>query len=277
MHVSRKRSRSPVPTPRGPTHVRAHSPVRYSRDARSGDPQAPPYDERERDRAWEWNREREREWLYEREKERVRELERGRDRELEHEREQEQERERERERERGRQVSNDLNGVHPSRKGELPDRHRSVGLCADAVSSALIDDARHREIRTTPSSTMDNEMIKSLQDELTAAKMALARTKEELEAEKRFSANEKQVAATYAQKYLLLRERGQLTKDTLAKVQTDLKSEKRKNEELEQVISDLQREMAGPRMAPEVLEALVKIAGMTIRVKDALEREEATT
>jgi len=103
--------------------------------------------------------------------------------------------------------------------------------------------------------------------------MALARAEEELEAEKLFSANEKQVAATYAQKYLLLRERSQLTKDTLVKVQTDLKSEKRKNEELEQVISDLQREMTSPKMVPEVLEALVKIAGMSVRVKDALERE----
>lgn len=256
--------------PRG-TYVRAHSPVRHSRDASSGDLQALQYDERERERAWEWDRERERERLHEREKERVREFERGRDRELERERE----KERERERERGRQVSNDLNGVHPSRKGELPEKHRSMGPCADAVFSALIDDARHHEIRTTMSSTTDHDMIKSLQDELAAAKMALARTKEELEATKHFSANEKQIAATYAQKYLLLRERSQLTKDTLVKVQTDLKSEKRKNEELEQVISDLQREMAGPKMAPEVLDALVKIAGMTIRVKDALEREGA--
>ena len=117
-------------------------------------------------------------------------------------------------------------------------------------------------------------MIKSLQDELAAAKMALARAKEELEVEKRFSTDEKQLAA---QKYLLLRERSQLTKDTLVKVQTDLKSEKRKNEELEQVISDLRREMAGPKMAPEVLNALVKIAGMSIRVRDALDRGGATT
>jgi molecular chaperone GrpE (heat shock protein) len=92
-----------------------------------------------------------------------------------------------------------------------------VDPCTDAVSSALIDDVRHREIWTTTSSTMDSDKIKSLQDELAAAKMALARAKEELEAEKRFSANEKQVAATYAQKYLLLRERSQLTKDTLVK------------------------------------------------------------
>ena len=236
-----------------------------------------PYDERERERAWERDREREREWLHEREKERIWEFERRRDHELEHEREKEREHERERERERGLQVSNDLNAVHPSRKGELPDRHHSVGPCVDPVPSALIDDARHREIRITTSSTADNDAVKSLQDELTAAKMALARTKEELEAEKRLSASEKQAAATYAQKYLLLRERSQLTKDTLVKVQTDLKSEKRKNEELEQAISDLQREMAGPKMAPEVLDALVKIAGMTIRVKDALEREGAMT
>ena len=107
--------------------------------------------------------------------------------------------------------------------------------------------------------------------------MALTRAKEELEEERRFSANEKQVAATYAQKYLLLRERGGLTKDTLTKVQTDLKSERRKNEELEQAISDLQREMTSPMMAPEVLKALVKIAGMSIRVKDALDREGVIT
>lgn len=118
-------------------------------------------------------------------------------------------------------------------------------------------------------------MSKSLQEELATAKLALAQAKEELEAEKRFSANEKQVAATYAQKYLLLRERGQLTKDTLAKAQTDLKTEKRKNEELVQAISDLRREMTGPKMAPEVLDALIKIGGMTIRVKDAFDREGA--
>ena len=124
--------------------------------------------------------------------------------------------------------------------------------------------------------TMDSEKtIKNLQDELASAKMALAQAKEELDAEKRFSANEKQVAATYAQKYLLLRERSQLTKDTLVKVQNDFKFEKRKTEELEQVISDLQREMTSPKMVPEVLDALVKIAGMSIRVKDALDREEA--
>jgi hypothetical protein len=123
---------------------------------------------------------------------------------------------------------------------------------------------------------MDSERaIKSLQDDLASAKMALAQVKEALEAEKRFSANEKQVAATYAQKYLLLRERSQLTKDTLVKAQNDLKSEKRKNEELEQVISDLQREMTSPKMVPEVLDALVKIAGMSIRVKDALDRQGA--
>ena len=123
-------------------------------------------------------------------------------------------------------------------------------------------------------SSTDSDKIKNLRDELAAAKAALDRAKEELEMEKRFSANEKQVAATYAQKYLLLRERSQLTKDTLVKVQTDLKSEKRKNEELEQVINDLQREMSSPKMAPEVLDALVKIAGMSIRVKDALDRGE---
>ena len=121
----------------------------------------------------------------------------------------------------------------------------------------------------------NDAMIKSLQDELASARVALSQAKEELEAEKRFSTNEKQVAATYAQKYLLLRERSQLTKDTLAKVQNDLKSEKRKNEELEQVISDLKREMTSPKMVPEVLDALIKIAGMSIRVKDALDREGA--
>ena len=104
--------------------------------------------------------------------------------------------------------------------------------------------------------------------------MALAQAKEELEVEKRLSAEERQAAATYAQKYLLLRERSQLAKDTL---QIDLKSEKRKNEELEQVISDLQREMTSPKMAPEVLDALVKIAGMSIRVRNALDRGGATT
>ena len=124
--------------------------------------------------------------------------------------------------------------------------------------------------------TMDSEkVIKSLQDELASAKTALAQYKEELEVEKRFSANEKQVAATYAQKYLLLRERSQLAKDTLVKAQNDLKSEKRKSEELEQVISDLRREMTSPKMVPEVLDALVKIAGMSIRVKDALDRQGA--
>lgn len=167
--------------------------------------------------------------------------------------------------------------IHPAKVGCPTDGHRSVCPRADASSSALIDDVRHQEIRATTSSTTDHDGIKGLQDELAAAKMALAQTKEELEAEKRFSANEKQVAATYAQKYLLLRERSQLTKDTLVKVQTDLKSERRKNEELEQVISDLQREMTGPKMAPEVLDALVKIAGMTLRVKDALDREGAMT
>ena len=260
--------------------MRARSPARSSWDARNGDIQAPPYIEKERDRNWE----RERERLREREQDRVREFERERDREREREREIEwerqreieQERERERERERARQVNSDLNGVHPSRKGERPDRHLSVDPSADVPPSALIDDARHRETRGTVTLTMDSErMIKSLQDELASAKMALAQAKEELEAEKRFSANEKQVAATYAQKYLLLRERSQLTKDTLLKAQNDFKSEKRKNEELEQVISDLQREMTSPKMVPEVFDALVKIAGMSIRVKDALDRQGA--
>lgn len=120
--VPRKRSRSPMLIPRGPTHVRARSPVRHPRDARSSDLQMLPYDDKERDRAWEREREREREreWLREREKERVWELERERERVHEREREEERGRERERERERGRQVSSDLNGVHPSRKGELP-------------------------------------------------------------------------------------------------------------------------------------------------------------
>lgn len=262
--------------------MRARSPVRPSWDARNGDVQAPPYAEKERDRVWE----RERERLREREQDRAREFERERDREREREREREmewereremeQERERERERERARQVSHDLNSVHPSRKGEQPYRHLSVSPCTHFVSLALIDDARHRETRATMPLTMDSEkMIKSLQDELDSAKMALTQAKEELEAEKRFSANEKQVVATYAQKYLLLRERGQLTKDTLLKAQNDLKSEKRKNEELEQAISDLQREMMSPKMVPEVLDALVKIAGISIRVKDALDREGA--
>lgn len=260
--------------PREPSHVRSRSPVRQSRGARSSDIQVLPYDEKERIWAWERDREREREreLLREREKERDWELERQRDWELERqqtrEREQERERERVRERERGKQVNNDLNGVHPSRKGEPFDRYPSASLHADIASSVLIDDARHREVQVAVSSTMDSDKIKSLQDELSTAKMALAEAKEELEAEKRFSASERQVAATYAQKYLLLRERSQLAKDTL---QIDLKSEKRKNGELEQVISDLQREMASPRMAPEVLHALVKIAGMSIRVKDALD------
>ena len=266
--------------PRGPTQVRARSPVRHPRDARNGDVQAISYDEK-RDTTWE----RERGWLREREQGRAREFEREwdlrereRERELEwereREREREQERERERERGRPRQVSSDLNGVHPSRKGEEPYRHMSVGPCADAASSALIDDARHRETGAIMSMAMDSDkIIRTLQDELASAKMALAQAREELEAEKRFSANEKQVAATYAQKYLLLRERSQLTKDTLVKAQNDFKFERRKNEELEQVVSDLQREMTSPKMVPEVLDALVKIAGMSVRVKDVLERE----
>ena len=283
-HVSRRRSRSPVLIPRGSTFVRTRSPVRYLRDARNGDVQPIPYDGKDRDTAWE----RDRGWLREREQDRAREFERERDyrerermheRELEweREREREQEHERERERERARQASGDLNGVHPSRKGEQPYRQLSVGLCADTVSSALIDDVRHREMRPSMPSTMDSDvMIRSLQDELASAKMALAQAREDLEAERRFSANEKQVAATYAQKYLLLRERSQLTKDTLMKAQNELKSEKRKNEELEQAISDLQREMTSPKMVPEVLDALIKIAGMSIRVKDAFDREGAT-
>ena len=208
--------------------------------------------------------------MHEREKERDREFEMERSREKEKERE----REREREKEREKQVSNDLNGVHLSRKGELPDRHLSVGACVNSFCSALVDDVQHREIRTARSSTTDCDNTKNLQDELAAAKMALAQAKEELEVQKRLLAEERQAAATYAQKYLLLRERSQLAKDTL---QIDLKSEKRKNEELEQVISDLQREMTSPKMAPEVLDALVKIAGMSIRVRDALDRGGATT
>jgi hypothetical protein len=251
--------------------MRPRSPVRFVRDTRNRDIQAPQYEEKERDMAWE----REREWSREVEKDRVREFElREREWEREREREMEQEREIERERDRVRQANSDLNGVHPSRKGEQPGRHLSVGTCADAISSALIDDARHREPWATTSLPMDSDqIIKSLQDELASVQMALARAKEELEAEKRFSANEKQVAATYAQKYLLLRERSQLTKDTLVMAQNDFKSERRKNEELEQVISDLQREMTSPKMVPEVLEALVKIARMSIRVKEALDKE----
>jgi len=269
--------------PRGPANVRARSPVRLSRDTRNGDVQAQFYEDTERDMIWE----RERGRLREHEQDRTREFERERDYrererewELERERErerEEQERERERERERARQVIGDLNSVHPSRKGEWPYRHLSVGPCADSVSSALIDDARHRDLRPAmPFTTDSDRMIKNLQDELASARMALARAHEQLEAEKRFSANEKQVAATYAQKYLLLRERSQLTKDTLAKAQNDLKSEKRKNEELEQAVNDLRREMTSPKMVPEVLDALVKIAGMSIRVKDALDREGIT-
>ena len=129
-------------------------------------------------------------------------------------------------------------------------------------------------MRTAKSTITDSDKIKNLQDELATAKMALAQAKEELEEEKRLLAEERQAAATYAQKYLLLRERSQLAKDAL---QTDLKSERRKTEELEQVISDLQREMTSPKMAPEVLDALVKIAGMSIRVRDALDRGGATT
>ena len=268
MRVSRKRSRSP----RAPSHVRTRSPVHQSWDARRIDVQVLPYDEKERERNWERDREREREreLVREREKERDWEFERERNREKEMERD----RERERERERERQVNNDLNGVHPSRKGEPPDRHLSVGFRINALCSALIDDVQHRETRTTKSSTPGSDNIKSLQDELASANMALAQAKEELEVHKRLLAEEKQAAATYAQKYLLLRERSRLAKDTL---QIDLKSEKQKNEELEQVISDLQREMTSPKMAPEVLNALVKIAGMSIRVRDALDRGGATT
>lgn len=264
MHVPRRRSRSPMLIPRGPANVRARSPVRLSRDTRNGDVQAQFYEDTERDMIWERERGRLREYEQDRTREFEREREyreREREWELERERErerEEQERERERERERARQVGSDLNGVHPSRK-------------------ALIDDARHRDPRPTmPFTTDSDRMIKNLQDELASARMALARAHEQLEAEKRFSANEKQVAATYAQKYLLLRERSQLTKDTLAKAQNDLKSEKRKNEELEQVVNDLRREMTSPKMVPEVLDALVKIAGMSIRVKDALDREGIT-
>ena len=120
--------------PRGFTHVRARSPIRHSWDARNDDVQAPPYTEKERDRTWE----RERERLREREQDRTREFERELDRKREREREMEWEREREmeqerarehereRERERARQVTCDLNGVHPSRKGEHPHRHLSV-------------------------------------------------------------------------------------------------------------------------------------------------------
>jgi len=268
--ITRKRSRSPVPIPRAPSHVRTRSPVHQSWDAGRSDVQVLPYDERERARNLERDRERERELVREREEERDREFERERNREKEKERE----RERERERKRERQVSNDLNGVHPSRKGELPDGHLSVGSCIHTLYSALIDDVQHREIWTAKSSTSDGDNIKSLQDELATAKMALAQAKEELEVQKRLLAEERRAAATYAQKYLLLRERSQLARDTL---QIDLKSEKRKNEELEQVVSDLQREMTSPKMAPEVLDALVKIAGMSIRVRDALDRGGATT
>ncbi|KAF9788088.1 hypothetical protein BJ322DRAFT_1046927 [Thelephora terrestris] len=247
-NVSRRRSRSPMLIPRGPVQMRVRSPVRHPRDASNGDVQAMSYNEKERDTTWE----RERGWLREREQDRGREFEREwetreheRERQLEWERAREREREQERDREREREVT-----------------------------TALIDDARHRETGAPMTLAMDSDnMIKSLQDELASAKMALAQAREELEAEKRFSANEKQYAATCAQKYLLLRERSQLTKDTLVKAQNDFKSEKRKNEELEQVISDLQREMTSPKMVPEVLDALIKIAGMSVRVKDVLDRE----
>ena len=133
IHVSRKRSRSPIPTPRGPSHVRACSPARQLRDTRGSDIQTLPFGEGERDWAWERNRERERALLREREKERqelARELVFERELELEMERELEKERDRKREKERERErwVAHDLNGVHPSRKGELPGRHPSVGL-----------------------------------------------------------------------------------------------------------------------------------------------------
>ena len=187
----------------------------------------------------------------------------------------EKERESEREKGEGRSVMTSMVFIHLAKVNSPTDV--CLGPCANAVLAALIDDARHREIQTAIPSTTEIDEIRGLQDELATARMALARAEEDLEAEKRFSANEKQVAATYAQKYLLLRERSQLTKDTLVEVQTDLKSEKRKTEELEQVISDLQREMTSPKMAPEVLNALVKIAGMSIRVKDALDREGAMT
>lgn len=113
--------------PRGLAYTRARSPVRHSWDARNGDLQALPYIEKERDRTWE----RERERLREHEQDRAREFERERNREREREREMEWERQREmeqeRERERARQVSSDLDGVHPSRKGEQPYRHLPVG------------------------------------------------------------------------------------------------------------------------------------------------------
>lgn len=104
--------------------MRARSPALHPRDARGSDLQALPYDEKERGGTWERDREREVEWLHERETDWAQEPERERDRE----REREWERERERERERGRQVNNDLNGVHPSRKGEPPNGHVSVGF-----------------------------------------------------------------------------------------------------------------------------------------------------
>ena len=102
--------------------MRTRSPVRQSWDATGSDVQILSYDEKDRDRTWERDRERERELVREREKER--------DRELERERNREKEKERERERERERQVASDLNGVHPSRKGE-PVRQTSVcgSLC----------------------------------------------------------------------------------------------------------------------------------------------------
>ena len=139
-HISRKRSRSPEVIPRGPIHMKVHSPVHHSRDARSGDLQV-----KERGKAWEWDRGNSCMNV----------------------------------RKRGRQVVNDLNGVHPSRKGELPDRHRSVGPCTDAVSSVPIDDIRRRETWTTTSSKTDDGITKSFRDELAAARIAHDQAKEE--------------------------------------------------------------------------------------------------
>ena len=74
-----------------------------------------------------------------------------------------------------------------------------------------------------------------------------------------------------------------MTKDTPAKAQTDLRSEAEKRgigaDYRRPMTGDLRREMTmtGLRMAPEVLEALIKIGGVTTRVKDALDKKGAMT
>lgn len=153
--------------------MRARSPVHHPWDPRNGDIQAQQYAEKERERAWE----RERERVREREQDRAREFERERDREREREREQreremawerereiEQERERERERERARQVSGDLNGVHPSRKGE---QRTDVCLWAPRANTfhlLLSTDRRCTTSGTTGDNVNDNGQRKVHQE-----------------------------------------------------------------------------------------------------------------